>query len=129
VSDCSPVPGVERIEATPDTPIFDYIQIAHVLEHISNPAGFIKKPMSNLVPGGILYLEVPMEVDLSCFLEQVEKQKIPFCVHEHINKYTPKSLKNLALSNGLKVLDVCLDFVELAYAKVDIIRLTALKPH
>ena len=129
VSDCSPVAGVERIEATPNTPIFDYIQIAHVLEHISNPAGFIKKPLANLAPGGILYLEVPMEVDLSCFLEQVETQKFPFYVHEHINKYTPKSLENLALSNGLKVLDVRLDFVELAWTKADIIRLIALKPH
>ena len=127
VSDCSPVPGVERIEATPDRPVFDYIQIAHVLEHISNPASFIKKPLANLAPGGILYLEVPMEVDPSCFLEQVETHKFPFFVHEHINKYTPKSLENLALSNGLKVLDTRLDIVELAYAKVDIIRLVATK--
>ena len=129
VSDCSPVPGVERMEATPDRPVFDYIQIAHVLEHISNPASFIKKPLANLAPGGILYLEVPMEVEPSCLLEQVETHKFPFCVHEHINKYTPKSLENLALSNGLKVLDTRLDFVELAYAKVDVIRLVATKPY
>ena len=70
-----------------------------------------------------------MEVEPSCLLEQVETRKFPFCVHEHINKYTPKSLENLALSNGLNVLDVRLDFVELAYAKVDVIRLVATKPY
>jgi SAM-dependent methyltransferase len=38
---------------------FDVIILSHVLEHVSEPAGFLKSAVDLLKPGGYIYIELP----------------------------------------------------------------------
>lgn len=38
---------------------YDYVTLFHVIEHVPDPAGFIRKAYRLLKPGGILYIETP----------------------------------------------------------------------
>ena len=43
----------------PAEQLFDLVVISHVLEHTSHPVAFIKDCTKRLLPGGILFVEVP----------------------------------------------------------------------
>jgi SAM-dependent methyltransferase len=50
----------ESFEALADTgKHFDLVVISHVLEHCAQPRDFLERALSFLVPGGILFAEVP----------------------------------------------------------------------
>jgi hypothetical protein len=60
ISDATPVPGVNRLESV-ERRQFDFVILAHVLEHCSDPHKFVEqlKPLANECT--IYYFEVPFE--------------------------------------------------------------------
>jgi SAM-dependent methyltransferase len=127
ISNISSVEGVTQIAKLSDEMRFDYIQLAHVLEHMSNPLRFINEVVNYLNPRGYLYLEVPLEVNPHTFVEEIKSEKMLLEVHEHINKYTENSLKNLVRSAKLEVIDVSTNLVDMPWTKANVIRLLAKK--
>lgn len=107
---------------------FDIIVVAHVLEHVSNPNDFLGTAVNHIADGGYLYLEVPLEVkNPETIVEDAKSGRVPYEVHEHINKYTLKSLQYLALSHGLKIIDLTTEEIDFGWTKASVIRLLAHK--
>ena len=123
VSDINPIQGVKRISSLNDSHSFDYLQIAHVLEHVSNPSDFLKNCLNYLNDGGYVYIEVPFEVpDEESLSKDVQRKSFNLSVHEHINKFTILSLTKLAEVNKLKLLDARIQNLDIGWTKVKILR-------
>jgi len=75
----------------------------HVLEHVGHPIEHARRVVSKVAPGGLVYLEVPLEVSLE-HLERVRAGAQYQYIHEHINQFTPTSLHALARALGLDVI-------------------------
>jgi hypothetical protein len=127
ISDAEPVHDVQKLASLPEFSEYDFIQVAHVLEHVSHPFDFLKKPISHLAPRGLLYLEVPLECNPSTVLQDA-RHRLSFCIHEHMNRYTPTSLEVLVSAHGLKVLDSSEDEIDVIWCKAKILRLVARRP-
>ena len=95
-----PSPGIQRLGSTlddiPPGALFDVIICSHVLEHVSEPGGFLRRLRSRLSENGVLYVEVPLEI----------WRGIPISGDPvtHVNFFTVDSLRNALLLNGLKPL-------------------------
>lgn len=122
-----PVSGVTRLNTIDGSVRFDYIQIMHVLEHVLNPIQFLDLPLASLNPGGILYLEVPVEFSGTDLIPKAINNERRLQVHEHLNLYTPQSLEALAKKKNLRVLDVRIDTVDFYWCKGPCLRLLAVK--
>jgi SAM-dependent methyltransferase len=94
-----PINGVIRIGAVaediPSNARFDAIICSHVLEHVSEPVGLLKKLHTLLNPGGILYAEVPLEI-----YREIPIRHDPVT---HINFFTLDTLKAAAALSHLQV--------------------------
>ncbi|MGA8532122.1 MAG: class I SAM-dependent methyltransferase [Acidobacteriaceae bacterium] len=102
ISNITPAPGITRIEKASDLGTYSYVQLAHVLEHVPNPLLLTKKAASLVKPGGYLYIEVPIEIsdrDLDRLL--AGDRTIPLPIHEHINRYSERSMTELLRSANL----------------------------
>lgn len=91
---------------------FDYIQVAHVLEHMSHPLRSLEEISMHLKPGGYLYVEVPQDkteakIEALCQPQASETHTI----HEHLNLFTPKSIQ--ALGKALQLDEVCISSVSI----------------
>jgi SAM-dependent methyltransferase len=90
------IPGVERFHAgTPaDVPgAFDVITLAHVLEHVPNPAQYLRAAAAKLTPGGLLLIEVPSH----------RHNPFDLTVTDHCSHFTLETLRAVARSAGLEV--------------------------
>jgi SAM-dependent methyltransferase len=76
---------------------FDVIICSHVLEHVSDISGLIRKLKELLKPDGVIYAEVPQEIWAGL---RIEADPVT-----HINFFTTNSFVNLFLSNGFNILD------------------------
>ena len=85
------VPGVVRLGSTVADieagRTFPLIVLSHVLEHVAEPLELVCSLRSHQVEGGILYLEVPMEL-----WGQVPPAREPLT---HINFFTPPVVESL----------------------------------
>lgn len=79
---------------------FDVICCSDVLEHIADPLGFTKQMSNLLKEGGIMFLEVPLE------LTGLRKQTGPSF---HISFFTRNSLGNLLRYSGMSKISVYSD--------------------
>ncbi|MDP3713054.1 MAG: class I SAM-dependent methyltransferase [Mycobacteriales bacterium] len=62
LSDVQPVAGVTRVARLEDLPgPVDLLVLAHVLEHVTDPASLLDELGASVVPGGHLYVEVPLD--------------------------------------------------------------------
>lgn len=108
ISNTQPMPGIVRIAAEADLATYSYIQIAHVLEHVSEPLKLLEHVARFMKPDGYLYIEVPQDLsdeDLAGFRNgSSSRQGLP--VHEHINMYCASSIKSLVEAAGLIPLHV-----------------------
>lgn len=77
---------------------FDVICSFFVLEHILDPAAFLKKCQELLAPGGLLYLEIP---DVGLY----PVQHSDMVWHEHTYHFTQASIKQLLARAGFRVVD------------------------
>jgi SAM-dependent methyltransferase len=96
-----------RIEQPTLDAKFDFVQICHVLEHVSSPRDFSKNVLSYLNTGGYLYIEVPQgrnEDEIQQFVKA--HPSVTHKIHEHLNLFTVQSIQALANSLDLKELTV-----------------------
>lgn len=86
---------------------YAFVTCMHVLEHVGNPRAFIVDVLRLLRPGGLIYIEVPLELNLTmreACLQRVIDPTIE--IHEHINKYDRTSIRALIDSiEGVEMID------------------------
>lgn len=103
--------------ATPAKDQYNFLACMHVVEHVGNPREFTMEAARYLVPGGILYIEVPHELTREAhgnFSRRIVDEAIE--IHEHINKFDATSLPKLVASiEGLELLDSAEDTVDFGW--------------
>ncbi|MFA6171594.1 MAG: class I SAM-dependent methyltransferase [Patescibacteria group bacterium] len=90
--------GSEPIKEGP----FDLITCLQVLEHIENPAYFLKEVEKNLKPGGWLYIEVPNVEDALLKLFAVKGYFDFYFREAHVSYFSQRTLKMLLAQAGFK---------------------------
>lgn len=114
--------GIEVVESVYEEADYsdpvDIVVCFEVIEHLFDPAHFVRWVHAKLGSGGILYLTCP---NIAGFETRVLGAESTTIDHEHINLFNPKSLSYLLESNGFEVLEVStpghldVDLVEKAY--------------
>jgi 2-polyprenyl-3-methyl-5-hydroxy-6-metoxy-1,4-benzoquinol methylase/glycosyltransferase involved in cell wall biosynthesis len=79
---------LEQANLTPSS--FDAITLWDVLEHVPEPAAFMRLCCTLLKPGGKLFVNVP---DLDSIEARVLGEKWPLLLAEHLNYFNRKSLR------------------------------------
>ena len=97
------VDGVTAVGNPADCEPVDLVMCCHTLEHVSYPNDLVVDMLQYLKPGGLLYLEVPNE--MNHVAENVNNSKL-LALHEHINIFYPDSLRALLKRNNIKTLSV-----------------------
>jgi SAM-dependent methyltransferase len=100
--------------AEPKVETYSFLTCMHVLEHVGNPRALVAEAMRLLAPGGLIYIEVPLELTQS--MRDDFAQRIidtPIIIHEHLNKFDCTSIRSLVKSvAGLELIDDAEDVVE-----------------
>lgn len=109
---------VEKL-AAPRLEAYSLLTCMHVLEHVGNPRALVVEAARLLSPGGLMYIEVPLELTQS--VREDFAQKIidtPIGIHEHINKFDRTSILTLLASIvGLEIIDDAEDVVDFGWMK------------
>jgi len=109
---------VEKL-AFPEREAYSFLTCMHLLEHVGNPRALTIEASQLLLPGGLMYIEVPLELTHS--MREDFAQKIvdtPIGIHEHINKFDRTSIKALVNSiAGLEIIDDAEDAEDLGWIK------------
>lgn len=85
---------------------YDLVTCSQVLEHIPYPVDLVRQITQTLSPQTVLYLEVPLEEVFQGEDDGRRKGEKKRHWHEHVNFFSPASLKALAHSCDLEVLAV-----------------------
>jgi hypothetical protein len=105
ISDVRPADGIVSIRREADLESYTYVQLAHVLEHVSRPLEMVHKVSRLVAPGGYLYIEVPQDFS-DTKIDQMSagsyRGSVP--IHEHINLYNVRSVRRLVESANLQVI-------------------------
>jgi 2-polyprenyl-3-methyl-5-hydroxy-6-metoxy-1,4-benzoquinol methylase len=101
-----------KLDQLGNTPMFDFINIDQVVEHLSDPLGVIARLKENLKPDGIIKISVPGSDRLPVLLREAQtsgdntvlkartlKALAPL---GHVNLFTNKSLRALGKQLGLE---------------------------
>ncbi len=89
--------------AAPDAPVgpFDAITLWAVLEHVDQPADFLRRAATLLAPGGHIFILVPNVQSLAMRLLGVRYR---YVMPEHLNYFSAATLQNLVRSRpGLSI--------------------------
>lgn len=123
ISDIAPAKGIVRIKDESELGSYSYVQLAHVLEHVSFPLVLTRKAASFLKDSGYLYIEVPQELsdEMTARLANGD-ETISVGIHEHINRYSVKSVTELFRSAGLSLAAIQLEAVDLGWVRSAIVR-------
>jgi 2-polyprenyl-3-methyl-5-hydroxy-6-metoxy-1,4-benzoquinol methylase len=81
---------------------FDCVMLSSVLEHVHDARASIAQLADLLVPGGLLFIEVP---DATRFAEHLSAPYQQFSM-EHINFFTPHTLVSLCATAGLELVAI-----------------------
>ncbi len=82
----------------------DLVFASQVFEHVSDPVDVLRSAIKTLSHDGVLFVDVPIEYEISLsegILHQRKHGGALFHMHEHINHYSLKSLRQLVGSAGL----------------------------
>ncbi|TWA61027.1 methyltransferase family protein [Azospirillum brasilense] len=93
------IPGVALFHAGPLSALdarFDVVSMVHVLEHVADPAGFLRQAASLLAPGGRLLVQVP----------SLAENPFDLTIADHCSHFTADTLTRVVRSAGLKILHV-----------------------
>ena len=96
--------AVERLEGS-----FDLVTALEVIEHVADPAAFVRALAARLAPGGLLILSTPNRTAWSRLLTITLAEglgKIPKGTHDYDQFITPDTMRGLLAKVGLKVIDV-----------------------
>ncbi len=95
-----------------DIPIFDFINIDQVVEHLSDPRGIIAQLKCALKPEGIIKISVPKNASLPLLLRKAQasgdnsvlkaKTLKPLAPLAHVNLFTNRGLRVLGAHLGLE---------------------------
>jgi Methyltransferase domain len=123
ISDIAPAEGIIRIGDESGLGSYSYVQLAHVLEHVSYPLVLTRKAASFLKPSGYLYIEVPQDLTDPAISRLANGDKtVRLPIHEHINQYAVKSVTELLRSVGLSLVAIDPEVVDLGWNKATIVR-------
>ena len=123
ISDIAPTQGIVRIRDESELGSYSYIQLAHVLEHVSYPLALTRKAASFLKDCGYLYIEVPQEVSDEATTRLANGDKtIRLDIHEHINRYSAKAVTELLRSAGLSLAGIQVEAADFGWTKATIVR-------
>jgi sarcosine oxidase delta subunit len=96
VENRTPVTGVTAIASVTDIEPVDLVMCCHTLEHVSYPMDLVRDMKRYIKPGGLIYIEVPDEVD------NLTNNPDTFKFHEHINLFTADSLQKILIMEGFE---------------------------
>ncbi len=83
---------------------FDVIFLSHLIEHITEPLGFLKSLAAHLTERGILVMVTP---NISSLLSRVSgKRWVSFKLPEHVAYYHPGTIRRLYEQAGMRVVAV-----------------------
>jgi hypothetical protein len=123
ISDIAPAEGIKRIRGESELSSYSYVQLAHILEHVSYPLILTRKAASFLKDSGYLYIEVPQELTDEAMSQLASRHNtVRLPIHEHINQYSVRAVTELLGSAGLTVVAVQTDVTDLGWNKGTIIR-------
>ena len=109
---------VEKV-SIPQPETYSFMTCMHVLEHVGNPKAFVADAVRLLTSGGLLYIEVPL--DLTQSVRDDFAQRIidtPITIHEHMNLFDPTSVRTMVGSiTGLELVDDANDIVDFGWTK------------
>jgi hypothetical protein len=107
ISDIEPAPGVRRISDESSLETYSYVQLSHVLEHVSEPLQMVRHVSTYLAKDGYLLIEVPQDLS-SDLIEQLQagRTDVDITVHEHINNYCLLSVQKLIEAAGLHIVSI-----------------------
>ncbi len=126
VSGVPPIEGVHSITTAEDAAPYDLVMCCQVLEHVSDPAGFLETLKTLLRDNGLLYVEVPAGIptrryfDVTMGRRWLDRLWHPR-MHEHINYFTKASLRNALLLHGLTPLDTEIVILDLGWCIAPVI--------
>ena len=81
---------------------FDLVVMSHSLEHVLNPLTVLQLIKASLVPGGILYVEVP-NIPVESLLRYPDHMWAPRYDEPHITFFSHSTLRDLLESSGFEV--------------------------
>lgn len=73
-----------------------------VLEHLPEPAAFVRRAADHLHPGGLLFALVP---NLHSLAVRLLGPRYRYILNQHVNYFTPSTLTSLLTRQGLQVVD------------------------
>ena len=93
---------VGELETLPYPPnTFDFVNMSHVLEHVTSPVDTLKKVKELLKPGGIVYAEVP---NYESFTRKLSKEHwFAWETPRHLFMFSPQTLERVFKESGLKI--------------------------
>ena len=100
-------PAFRRVDEPPSGVTYQFVQICHVLEHVCSPKAFVAGILPLLDPGALVYVELPQDRTDAQIQALVDgAADFRHALHEHLNLYSARSLRALAESLGLDVLEI-----------------------
>lgn len=123
ISETRPLEGITRIAGEEKLTSYSYVQLAHILEHVSNPLAMVRALVPTIKSGGYLFIEVPQDLDdqkLARLSDGNADAVVP--IHEHINFYSVRSVSELIREAGLKLIDVQAQTLDLGWSRPTIVR-------
>ena len=100
-------PDYQKLKEIKCDQSYEYIQVCHVLEHVSRPLDLMLMIIPYLTPGGYLYIELPQDrtdEDLHNFL--LNPEQMTHGIHEHLGLYSSRSLESLGHCLGLRPMHI-----------------------
>ncbi|MGA8274051.1 MAG: class I SAM-dependent methyltransferase, partial [Candidatus Sulfotelmatobacter sp.] len=128
ISDIAPAQGIVRIADESGLSSYSYVQLAHVLEHVTHPLALTRKAASFVKQSGYLYIEVPQELSNEMMTRLANGEKtIRVDIHEHINRYSAQSVAELVRSAGLSLAAIESQVVDFGWIRGTVVRALARK--
>ena len=123
ISNIKPAPGVTRVAGASELQTYGYVQLSHVLEHVTQPLQMTRQVAALVEPGGYLLVEVPQDVDTPTLQNlQHGNADRSITIHEHINLYSALAVQKLIEASGLEIVALDAIPVESAITKQFFIR-------
>jgi hypothetical protein len=107
ISDVPPTKGVTRISRDSDLKTYSYVQLAHVLEHVTEPLSLVRRVAALVEENGYLCIEVPQDLPDEIIDRLRSGGTVnSLGIHEHINYYSVLAVQKLLEASRLKIIAV-----------------------
>lgn len=115
-------PSFVRLAKVPEGTTAEYIQVCHLLEHVSSPSALLAQVLRHASADAIIYLEVPLDRSTEEVVRfQNQDGSVRHGIHEHLNLFTIESLRRLGTSQGLRELDVREEVLDLGWMQLTVL--------